>query len=287
MEYGLSTRLFAAERLSSRLLDRIFEAGFRQIEIFGAPEHLNYRDPHHVRDVAQWFTDLGVGLHSLHAPLYSEPGSGRRGGFAISVAYTQRRLRIDSMDEIKRTLEAAERLPFRFLVLHLGLENDEYGLDRFDAAFTSLEHLRIFAKERGVTLLLENAPGEINTPARLLQFLDYTHLLNVGICFDAGHAHLAGNASEAFGILRERVASIHLHDNRGEKDDHLLPLEGGQRGIDWPGLMQDLSAAKGSSGESPCAFLELQDHGPNSTSLQRVREVVGKLQKLEERPNGE
>ena len=52
MEYGLSTRLFAAERLSSRLLDRIFEAGFRQIEIFGAPEHLNYRDPHHVRDVA-------------------------------------------------------------------------------------------------------------------------------------------------------------------------------------------------------------------------------------------
>ncbi|HXJ93065.1 MAG TPA: sugar phosphate isomerase/epimerase family protein [Terriglobia bacterium] len=287
MEYGLSTRLFTAERLSSRLLDRIFEAGFRQIEIFGAPEHLNYRDAHHVRDVAQWFSDLGIALHSLHAPPYSEPGSGRRGGFAISVAYTQRRLQIDSMDEIKRTLEAAERLPFRFLVLHLGLENDEYGLDRFDAAFTSLEHLRIFAKERGVTLLLENAPGEINTPTRLVEFLDYTHLRNVGICFDAGHAHLAGNAREAFGILRERVSSVHLHDNHGEKDDHLLPFEGGPGGIDWPGLMLDLSAAKGSSGESPCAFLELQDHGPKSTQLKQVCEVARKLEELEQRAAGE
>jgi len=281
MEYGLSTRLFAGERLGSRLLDRIFEAGFRQIEIFGAPEHFNYRDPHHVRDVAQWFSDLGVALHSLHAPLFSEPGSGRRGGFAISVAYTQRRLQIDSMDEIKRTLEAAERLPFRFLVLHLGLENDEFGLDRFDAAFTSLEHLRIFAKERGVTLLLENAPGEVNTPVRLVEFLDYTHLRNVGVCFDAGHAHLAGSAREAFGILRERVASIHLHDNRGEKDDHLLPFEGGEGGIDWLGLMQDLSAAKASDGEIPCAFLELLDHGPDPARLKRAMDVARRLEELE------
>lgn len=280
MEYGLSTRLFAPERLSSRLLDRILESGFRQIEIFGAPEHLNYRDPHHVRDVAQWFSDFGVGLHSLHAPPYSEPGSGRRGGFAISVAYTQRRLRIDSMDEIKRTLEAAERLPFRFLVLHLALEHDEYGLDRFDAAFTSLEHLCIFAKERGVGLLLENAPGEINTPVRLLEFLDYTHLRNVGICFDAGHAHLAGNAREAFGVLRERTASIHLHDNRGEKDDHLMPFEGG---IDWPGLMQDLSAAQSGSGDSPCAFLELQDHGPDPARLKKAIDVARRLEELEKR----
>jgi sugar phosphate isomerase/epimerase len=281
MEYGLSTRLFAADRLSSRLLDRIVEAGFRQIEIFGAPEHLNYRDPHHVRDVAQWFSDFGLALHSLHAPLYSEPGSGRRGGFAISIAYTQRRLRIDSMDEIKRTLEVAERLPFRYLVLHLALEQDEYALDRFDAAFTSLEHLRIFAKERGVSLLLENAPGEINTPERVVEFLDYTHLSNMGICFDAGHAHLAGNVSEAFGIVRERIASVHLHDNRGEKDDHLMPFEGS---IDWPGLMQELSGTKSKSGEDLCAFLELQDHGPDPARLKKAIDAARRLEELEKRP---
>ncbi|HEY6292944.1 MAG TPA: sugar phosphate isomerase/epimerase family protein [Terriglobia bacterium] len=277
MEYGLSTRLFAAERLSSRLLDRILQAGFREIEIFAAPEHLDYRDVHHVRDVAQWFGDLGVALHSVHAPLFSEPGGGRRGGLAISIAYTERRLRIDSMDEIKHTLEVAERLPFRFLVLHLGLDTDEYTLERYDAAFTSLEHLRVFAKERGVSLLLENTAAELGKPSRLIQFLSYTHLDDVGVCFDVGHAHLSGDPLEGLRTLRERVASAHLHDNHGERDEHLMPFEGGTV---WPSLIQDLSDASAAKSGGLCAFLELQDRGPEATSLPRVREVVQKLEEL-------
>jgi len=275
MEYGLSTRLFVSERLSSRLLDRILEAGFRQIEIFAAPEHLDYHDPNHARDLVQWFGDLGVTLHSIHAPLFSEPGGGRRGGFAISIAYAERRLRIDSMDEIKRTLEVAERLPFRFLVLHLGLEQDEYTLDKYDAAFTSLEHLRVFAKERGVSLLLENTNGELGQPPRLMQFLTYTHLDDVGICFDTGHAHLDGDALEGLRTLRERLASAHLHDNRGEKDEHLPPFEGG---VPWPALLPDLESAAAARPAGLCAFLELQDHGQESTRLERLGELVRKLQ---------
>ena len=278
MEYGLSTRLFAAERLSSRLLDRIQQAGFREIEIFAAPEHLDYRDVHHVRDVSQWFRDLGVALHSVHAPLFSEPGGARRGGFAVSIAYPQRRLRIDSMDEIKRTLEVAERLPFRYLVLHLGLDQDEYSLERYDAAFTSLEHLRVFAKERSVSLLLENTAGELGKPSRLLQFLAYTHLDDVQVCFDSGHAHLAGGVGEGFLTLRERVASTHLHDNRGEKDEHLLPLEGG---IDWEPLIHDLSELASGKAGGFGAFLELQDRGPDPATLSNVREVVRKLEALD------
>jgi hypothetical protein len=115
----------------------------------------------------------------------------------------------------------------------------------------------------------------------LVEFLDYTHLNGVRICFDAGHAHLAGDAREALGILRERVASVHLHDNRGEKDEHLLPFEGGEGGMDWPGLMQDLSEAKSGSGESPCAFLELLDHGPDPSRLKRAMDVARRLEDLE------
>ena len=282
IEYGLSTRLFAAERLSSRLLDRILECGFRQIEIFGAPEHLDYRDRNQVRDLAPWFSDLNVALHSVHAPPYSEPGGGRRGGFPISISHSQRRLRIDSMDEIKRILEVAEGLPFKYLVLHLGLDNEGFSLENFDSAFTSLEHLRIFGKERGVSLLLENAAGELNNPARLMQFLNYTHLDDVGICFDAGHAHLDGNAREAFPQVRERTSSVHLHDNRGERDEHSLPFEVDAGGIEWPGLMKDLHEASENRGF--CAFLELQDHGSDATRLARAREAVRKLEALERRP---
>lgn len=283
MKYGLSTRLFAGERLSSRLLDRILESGFPEIEVFAAREHLDYRDPNHSRDLGQWFSDFNVRLHSLHAPLCSEPGAGRRSGFMISVAYLERRWRIDSMDEIKRALEVAERAPFRYLVLHLGLEGEEYSLDKFDAAFTSIEHLRIFAKERAVGLLLENTPSELGNPMRLMEFLNYTRLDDVGICFDAGHAHLTGGALEGLRQVKDRVVTAHLHDNHGEKDEHLLPMlaapgqaQIGKNGIDWPRLIAEMAKAFAGS-DQPCSFIEVQYE---QASLLEARDAASRLREM-------
>ena len=95
MEYGLSTYLFVNERLGSYILDRILGAQFQTIELFAARQHFDYTDPNHVRDVAQWFRDHEVTLHSVHAPLYGDADWGRSGGLAVSIAYTERRLRIE------------------------------------------------------------------------------------------------------------------------------------------------------------------------------------------------
>jgi len=288
MKYGLSTRLFANQRLTSRLLGRILEAGFSEIEIFAARDHLDYHEPRYARDMGQWFSDFNVQLHSLHAPLCSEPGLGRRSGLMISVAYRERRLRIESMDEIKRALEVAERAPFRFMVIHLGLEGEEYALDKFDAAFTSIEHLRIFAKERGVKLLLENTASELGNPARLIQFLNYTRLDDVGICFDTGHAHLTGGAIEGLGTLKERMVTAHLHDNHGEKDEHLLPLAvdagqagNGKQGIKWPELIAQIAGA-GAGADKHCSLIELQHE---QASLAEVRRAVSGLREMEKEEN--
>lgn len=284
MKYGLSTRLFANERLTSRLLGRILEAGFSEIEVFASRDHLDYHDPNYARDLGQWFSDFNLQLHSLHAPLSSETGAGRRGGFMISVAYRERRWRIDSMDEIKRALEVAERAPFRYLVLHLGLEGEEYSLDKFDAAFTSIEHLRLFAKERGVRLLLENTVSELGNPAHLMEFLSYTRLDDVGICFDAGHAHLTGGALEGLDTLKDRMVTVHLHDNRGEKDEHRLPMqaapgqaESGKTGIDWSRLMAELARA-GAGSDGLCSFIELQHE---QATLLEARDAASRLRGME------
>jgi len=229
MEFALSTYMFVNERLSSHILDQILGAGFREIEIFAARQHFDYHDVNHVRDVAQWFTDHGVALRSLHAPLYNDMDWGRLGGSPISVAHLARRLRIQSMDEIKRALDVADQLPFRYLVQHMGMPQEEYDLSKFDAALTSLEHLKIYAKERGVQVLLENIPNELSTPARLVDFLEYTRL-DLKICFDTGHAHMTEGVRPAFATLKERVISTHVHDNRREKDEHLMPFDGE---IDW------------------------------------------------------
>ncbi len=273
MEFALSTHLFVAERLGSHVLDQILAAGIHNIEIFAARQHLDYHDANQVRDVAQWFEDHKLRLHSLHAPLYSDFDWGRSGTLPLSVAYLERRHRIDSMDEIKRAIAVAEYLPFQYLVLHMGLPNEEYDPQKFDAALTSIEHLKIFAKARGVQLLLENTPNELSTPERLLEFIHYSRLDDLKICFDTGHAHMTCGVQEAFEVLKGRVASTHVHDNRREKDDHLLPFDGE---IDWAQTMRDFRAA---DGKFPILF-ELRDHGPAATGLPRVVEVMERLQNI-------
>ncbi|MGB7591880.1 MAG: sugar phosphate isomerase/epimerase family protein [Terriglobia bacterium] len=270
MNYGLSTSLFAEERLNSHTLDKILAAGLRDFEIMAARQHLDYHDPNQLRDVAQWFSDHAVTLHSLHAPLFSDWNWGRAGGLMISVAHLGRRLRIASMDEIKRAIEVAELLPFRYLVLHLGLPDEEYDLRKFDAAFTSIEHLNIFAKERGAEILLENIPSELSAPEHILSFLHYTRL-DLKVCFDTGHAHMAGGVQPAFRMLRDRIAVMHIHDNHGEKDEHLLPYEGE---IDWAQAIPDFRSA---GVQFPILF-ELNYERKEPNTLARVREVIDRFE---------
>jgi len=272
MNYGLSTSLFAAERLNAHLLDKILGAGLRQFEIMAARQHLDYHDPNQIRDVAQWFSDHAVTLHSLHAPLFADSSWGRSGGLLISVAYTDRPARIASMDEIRRAIDVAEFLPFRYLVLHLGLPNEEFDPSKFDAAFTSIEHLNLFAKERGAQILLENIPSDLSSPERMLAFFEYTRL-DLKVCFDTGHAHMAGGVQSAFQTLRERVAAVHIHDNHGQKDEHLLPFEGE---IDWAQTVREL---RSTVGDFPL-FFELSSERNEPDVLARVQEVMTGLEEL-------
>jgi sugar phosphate isomerase/epimerase len=276
MDFALSTHLFVSERLNSHVLDRIVAAGLNRIEIFAARQHLDYRDGNQVRDVAEWFSDHGASLHSVHAPLFADMNWGRLGGLAVSVADLEKRRRVESMDEIKRALEIAEAMPFRYLVVHLGLDGEEFDPRKFDAAFSSLEYPKIFAKDRGVQILLENYPNELSTAERLLDFIRYTKL-DLKVCFDTGHAHMAEGVQSAFQKLREHIASTHIHDNNRLKDDHLLPFEGQ---IDWEKTVRDFRSAPG---QVPFLF-ELKNYGDDSSDLARLRKVMERLEAWDREP---
>jgi sugar phosphate isomerase/epimerase len=273
MEFGLSTYLYVEERLSSHILDQILGAGFRRFEIFAARQHFDYHEANHIRDVAEWFVDHDVILSGMHAPLYADFDWGRSGGLALSIADLEKRHRIDSMDEIKRSLEVAEKIPFRYLILHMGLPDEEFDLAKFDAALTSLEHLSIFAKERGVEILLENIPNDLTSPSRLLQFIHYSRM-DFKICFDTGHAHMTCGAHEAFEILKDLIVSSHIHDNNREKDDHLLPFDGG---IDWTQTVHDYRIA---ANPFPLVF-EVRNYGAGKSRLKRLQEVIGRIEAIQ------
>lgn len=251
---AISTYIFVKERLHPGLLDKLAGGGAQAIEIFGARQHLDYANrKQHVREIADWFRTSGVPLHSVHAPLYADYDWGRAGSPPINIASTDRAARIEAMDEIKRAIELAEQIPFRFLIQHIGLPNESFNERKFEAAMTSVEHLRAFAKPLGVRVLLENIPNELSTPDRLVEFIRTTHFDDVGVCFDTGHANMMGEVAPAFETVKSYVHSTHVHDNDKVKDSHLWPGDGT---INWKQTLELLSE----SPNKPPLLLEIEEN---------------------------
>ena len=272
MQRVLSTYRYIRQPLSATLLAEISQAGISGIEIFCAPSHFSYRAPEKIRELADALAEYGLTLHSLHSPTERDLAPGRESGVPLSISDTERIRRLDAVDEVKRALEVAERTPFRYLIQHMGHGRESADPKRTDAAFSSLENLAVFAKARGVTIALENTPDELGAPASLRQFIAETHLHDLRLCFDIGHAHMESGIEAGMEAMRERVVTTHIHDNHGEKDEHLLPFEGS---INWEIALAALVAAP----EPLPIVLELKEQPAGMPSLDQIRAVFDKLEK--------
>jgi sugar phosphate isomerase/epimerase len=223
------------------MLDAYSRMGAQAIEVFAARGHFDYTDRQHVREIGQWFKTSGVEFHSMHSPMTAGDSSRRDGAPPLNIASLDKKSRIEAMDEIKRAIEVAEQFPFRFLIQHIGTGGESFSEHKFfDAATSSIEHLQAFAKPLGVRLLLENIPNELSTPERLLELVQKAHFDDIGFCFDIGHAHMEQGVEEAFVVMKERIRSTHIHDNKKDRDAHLWPGDGS---IDWNGAMRLLRSA--------------------------------------------
>ena len=235
----LSTHLFLQHRLHPGLLELAAHSGAQAVEIFAARQHFDYTSREDVTELAEWFASSPLQPFSMHAPLFPDREMGRAGAPGVNVIHAEKSRRIDSMDEIKRALEAAEYLPLRNLVVHLGEQTDGWSPRTIEYAQTALEHLGAFARPLGVRLLVENLLSEPTTPEHLRLILELGHLDNVGVCLDLGHAHITVGVRESIAALGNRIASVHVHDNHGLRDEHLWPADGT---IDWPAAVAGLKA---------------------------------------------
>jgi sugar phosphate isomerase/epimerase len=253
----LSTHLFIDQRLHPGLLDLAGRAGAEGIEIFAARQHFDYTSREHVSELGAWFRSSKIQAFSMHAPLFPDREMGRDGTPAVNVLHPDKARRIDAMDEIKRALEAAEHIPMRYLIVHLGNRSDTWSPRSIEYALTALEHLGAFAGPLGVRLLVENILNEPTTPEHLQLILQMGHLDNIGVCLDLGHAHISPGIQEAIGVLGDRIVSLHVHDNHGVRDEHLWPGEGT---VDWSAVN---TALKGLA-KPPAAVLEIA-HAPDDS----------------------
>jgi sugar phosphate isomerase/epimerase len=278
MKHALSTHLFVNHRLTVALLNRIMQAGIPAVEIFCARQHLDYTNKAQIAELGHWFRESELKLHSVHAPMYTDDIWGRSGPQShITITHTSKAKLIESVDEIKRALEIAEYVPFTYLIQHIGEGGEEFTEHKVDAAFTALEQITLFARQRGVEVLLENIPNGLSTPERLLQFEEMTHL-KLNYAFDTGHANMLpeGGVEMAFDLMKDRIRSTHVHDNNGQDDKHLFPFLADGGTVDWKKTMSLLRSRE----QQYPLLLELRELPEIKNPLEKVKEVFDRLEDL-------
>lgn len=243
MELSTSTNICAFQRGRQRLpvefsIDTCARAGYRVLDmnfcIAMNPESEMrggaWTD--YVRHIGAYAAERGVVFRQSHLPYY-DVGRG-----------------VDPMMEelIRRSIIGSAMLGVKWCVTHPftdpGLARDAAAQQAANLAYYA-GHVRT-ARENGVGIALENDfvsgrdylyCADVNELCALVDsFGDAAH---VGACYDFGHAHLMGGSHrEKLNLLGTRLRAIHVQDNHGNADEHLLPLYGA---IDWTECMAGLA----------------------------------------------
>lgn len=142
---------------------------------------------------------------------------------------------------MEQTLLAADCLGARLVVAHPGFDRWRYqGQEHLwlEASARFWESIHPRAAGQNCVLALENIFD--HQPEPLATLLDQLSSPWVAHCFDVGHWQLFSHTPLGawFDRFRPHVVHLHLHDNRGEADEH-LPVGAGK--INFPELFRLVS----------------------------------------------
>ena len=231
MEFGIS--LWSMGRNPLESLKRVAESGFRYVEVWTEPyEEFEGK----VDELLEAIDKYDVKAYSLHAPF-----------FGLDVSAIDEDARRRSLEKVLRSLEIAERLGCSCFIVHPSSKSYRRKEDYEKAKLMLLKSLKEIEKAssgHGVLVSLENmlAPREgfrVGTSvAELKEAVKNLHCEEVGICLDTGHANYNGlEVAEEVREAGDLLAALHINDNDGSRDQHLVPGEGT---IDWHSFLEAL-----------------------------------------------
>ncbi|GAB4362749.1 MAG: sugar phosphate isomerase/epimerase [Deltaproteobacteria bacterium] len=265
MELSLSTHLFAFREIDEEIASLPGRFGFSAVEIWAMPPHFPYADPKAADAVISRFARHGTRVASLHAPLYPDVRSYKKDRW-YSLSSGEESHRAAS---VAATAEAGRRLGGNgggIYVLHTHFPAEEWYPERRENFLRSLDAL-LQAIPPNVRLAVENTPLPSGDIPILLDLVRDYPADRVGICLDLGHAHLGGDVLSALRAAAPRLIHLHVSDNRGERDDHLVP---GRGTIPW----EQAVAALSEIGFDGAFTLELRDFTRGDSPLYRNFEEI-------------
>lgn len=205
----------------------------------------------------------GIELPVCHLSFYMPDPSNA----ALMAKYTR---------ELFHGIDAARLMGIPRAVVHpISFYSSEktYG-DWVRANMAFLKPVVEYARDKGVRLCVENMPSEKEAPDNhlygscALNISALAEKLGIGVCWDVGHANISGyKQSEQMEILKDKIEVLHIHDNGGQKDAHLIPFDGS---IDWNDV------AKGIKNSDFCGILDVEVTAWALSGDRGVRESFGK-----------
>jgi sugar phosphate isomerase/epimerase len=158
-----------------------------------------------MEQIRRWLEEYGLQLLDLHGSVGNEKN------WASSQEYQ----RLAGVELVKNRIEMTSYLSADVTIMHVPAAPDSVPVRR------SLDVIEPFARERNVRIAIEN--GNFEAIRKLLSeySLDY-----VGLCYDSGHGNVDADGLEHLDSLKDRLISVHLHDNDGGSDQHKLLFSG-------------------------------------------------------------
>jgi sugar phosphate isomerase/epimerase len=164
----------------------------------------------------------------------------------VDIAASNARFRTLSNRMVMESIRHASEIEAELVVVHPGIRSPlEYLVPKINWELNkeSLRKIIAYGEDIGVKVTVENMPS--NTPCFLQTATEFQALVNDGLplymTLDVGHANTVSQLRSFMETMKDRIIHIHLHDNKGTNDDHMVV---GAGTIDWDLLRSNLNLNK-------------------------------------------
>lgn len=240
METGMCSQYY--ERWGEMRYRKVKEHGYSYIDydMSGTDGPMYACGEKELEDIVQKERELieeaGIRVSQVHGPWRYPPRDG-------SLEERQER-----MEKMKRSIRATALLGCRNWVVHPVMpfgtadKGTEHARETWEINVAFMGELLETAKEYDVTICLENMPMprfSIGSPSEILKLVKTMDDTHFKVCLDTGHVAVYEGLTPA-GAMRElgdTVRVLHVHDNNGQTDLHMMPYFGI---IDWKDFYQAL-----------------------------------------------
>jgi sugar phosphate isomerase/epimerase len=231
MNYAVATDYTQDSGNPEKTLRNISEAGFTHVHWCNQWCTDFLYSNSEIENIKKCMKEFGLKLLDTH-------GSAGREKCWFSVLEYQREAGVEL---VKNRIEMTSELGGDAVVMHIpsGINNQNPPVAMLNSLRRSLDDLEPYALNRNIRIAIEHMPVDNFKSIKKL-FEEYSQDF-LGFCYDTGHGNMGkGNGFKFLEELKERLICIHMHDNDGTGDQHMIPTKGT---IEWPVFMKLLKAS--------------------------------------------